>query len=66
MKPVKEVLVKYSLKNKNRMTYRSWLTKYKGLDLDELTMEEHTKASREFNNWKVGNVEKVAGVWWNR
>lgn len=48
------------------MTYRTWLTKYKGLDLDELTMEEHTKTAREFNNWKVGNVEKVAGVWWNR
>jgi hypothetical protein len=58
--------VKYDLNNKNRMTYRTWLTRYKGIDLDTIRLEEHIKLSTEFKRWKEGNIEKVVGVWWNR
>jgi hypothetical protein len=52
--------------NKNDMTYRTWLTRYKGIDIDTIRLEEHTKLSGEYKRWKEGNIEKVAGVWWNR
>jgi|TARA_R110002110_G_scaffold165917_1_gene366260 hypothetical protein len=48
------------------MTYRTWLTRYKGIDIDTIRLEEHTKLSGEYKRWKEGNIEKVAGVWWNR
>ena len=52
--------------NKNSMTYRAWLTRYKGIDLDTIRLEEHIKFSNEYQKWQVGNIEKVAGIWWNR
>ena len=60
MKRVKEELVK------SRMTYDEWLKKYKGKSVHDLYVDEHTKYSKEFQAWKRGNIEKVAGVWWNR
>ena len=48
------------------MTYRAWLTRYKGIDLDTIRLEEHIKFSNEYQKWQVGNIEKVAGIWWNR
>jgi hypothetical protein len=44
---------------KSNFNYRRWLLIYKGKDLDKLTLEEHTKFSKQFAAWKVGNIEKV-------
>ena len=52
--------------NKNSMTYRTWLTRYKGIDIDTIRLEEHIKYAAEYKRWKQGNIEKVTGVWWNR
>ena len=46
-------------KNKMRFTYDLWLQKYKGKTVHEITVEEHTKFSKEYQSWKVGNVEKL-------
>ncbi len=51
---------------KSRMTYDDWLKKYKGIDVHSITLEQHTKFSNEYQKWKVGNIEKVAGIWWKR
>jgi len=48
------------------MTYRTWLTRYKGIDIDTIRLEEHIKYAAEYKRWKQGNIEKVAGVWWNK
>lgn len=45
--------------NKNNMTYSTWLTYYKGIDIHSITLEQHTKLSAEYKRWKVGNIEKV-------
>ena len=44
---------------KSSINYRTWLVLYKGKDIDKLTLEEHTKFSKQFAAWKVGNIEKV-------
>jgi hypothetical protein len=44
---------------KANIDYRRWLLIYKAKDLDKLTVEEHTKFSKQFAAWKVGNIEKV-------
>ena len=44
---------------KSNFNYRRWLLIYKGKDLDKLTLEEHTKFSKMYAAWKVGNIEKV-------
>tara|TARA_B100001079_G_C15985503_1_gene329438 strand:+ start:244 stop:405 length:162 start_codon:yes stop_codon:yes gene_type:complete len=44
---------------KSQIDYRRWLLIYKAKDLDKLTLEEHTKFSKLFSAWKVGNIEKV-------
>ena len=44
---------------KSNFNYRRWLLIYKGKDLDKLTVEEHTKFSKQFAAWKVCNIEKV-------
>jgi hypothetical protein len=41
------------------MSYRDWLTKYKGVDIDTIRLEEHIKYSKEYKRWKMGNIEKV-------
>ena len=40
-------------------TYDLWLQRYKGKTVHDLTVNEHTKFSREYKAWKQGNVEKV-------
>ena len=52
--------------NKNNITYDEWLTYYKAVNIHDITLEQHTKFSNEYQMWKVGNIEKVAGIWWNR
>ena len=52
--------------NKNNITYDEWLTYYKAVNIHDNTLEQHTKFSNEYQKWKVGNIEKVAGIWWNR
>ena len=52
--------------NKNNITYDAWLTYYKAVNIHDITLEQHTKFSEEYRKWKVGNIEKVAGIWWNR
>ena len=44
---------------KSKINYRTWLVLYKGKDIEKLTLEEHTKFSKQFAAWKVGNIEKV-------
>jgi len=44
---------------KANIDYRRWLLIYKAKDLDKLTLEEHTKFSKLYAAWKVGNIEKV-------
>ena len=44
---------------KSDIDYRKWLLIYKGKDLDKITVNEHTKFSKLFSAWKVGNIEKV-------
>jgi len=44
---------------KANIDYRRWLLIYKAKDIDKLTLEEHTKYSKLFSAWKVGNIEKV-------
>jgi|TARA_R110002073_G_scaffold227004_1_gene387733 hypothetical protein len=46
-------------KEKMRFTYDLWLQKYKGKTVHDLTVEEHTKWSKEYQAWKTGNVEKL-------
>ena len=36
-----------------------WLRTYKGKSLKEIDVNEHTKWSKEYQSWKVGNVEKL-------
>lgn len=44
---------------KANIDYRRWLLIYKAKDIDKLTLEEHTKFSKMYAAWKVGNIEKV-------
>jgi len=44
---------------KSSINYRTWLVLYKGKDIEKLTLEEHTKFSKLYAAWKVGNIEKV-------
>ena len=44
---------------KSDIDYRNWLLLYKGKDLDKITVNEHTKFSKMYAAWKIGNIEKV-------
>lgn len=44
---------------KSDIDYRTWLLLYKGKDLDKITVNEHTKFSKMYAAWKIGNIEKV-------
>ena len=46
-------------KKKSKMTYDMWLRNYKGRTVKDIDVNEHTKWSREFQSWRVGNIEKV-------
>jgi|TARA_B110000261_G_scaffold113739_1_gene127030 hypothetical protein len=46
-------------KKKSKMTYDMWLQNYKGRTVKDIDVNEHTKWSREFQAWRVGNIEKV-------
>ena len=46
-------------KKKSRITYNDWLVKYKGKTVKEIDVNEHTKWAKEFQAWRVGNIEKV-------
>ena len=54
---VTELEKKHFLKSK--MTYDMWLRTYKGKTVKQIDVNEHTKWSREFQAWRVGNIEKV-------
>ena len=41
------------------MNYDMWLRNYKGRTVKDIDVNEHTKWSREFQSWRVGNIEKV-------
>ena len=51
---------------KSRMIYDDWLKKYKGKSVFDLTCQENKIFLKQYNAWKLGNIEKVAGIWWNR
>ena len=42
---------------KSDIDYRTWLLLYKGKDLDKITVNEHTKFSKMYAAWKIGNIE---------
>jgi len=44
-------------KEKLSFTYDTWLQKYKGKTVHEITVAEHTKWSKEYKAWKKGNIE---------
>ena len=46
-------------KEKLSFTYDTWLQKYKGKTVHEITVDEHTKWSKEYKAWKSGNIEKL-------
>jgi hypothetical protein len=46
-------------KKKSRITYNDWLVRYKDKTVHDITVEEHANWSREFQSWRVGNIEKV-------
>ena len=46
-------------KKKSKMTYDMWLRNYKGRTVKDIDVNEHTKWSKEFQAWRVGNIEKV-------
>ena len=46
-------------KKKSKMTYDMWLQRYKGRTVKDIDVNEHTKWSKEFQAWRVGNIEKV-------
>ena len=54
---VTELEKKHFLKSK--MTYDMWLRTYKGKSVEEIDVNEHTKLSKEFQAWRVGNIEKL-------
>ena len=44
---------------KNRITYDMWLQMYKGRDVNTVTLEQHTAYRKQYDAWKIGNIEKV-------
>jgi len=46
-------------KKKSKMTYDMWLQRYKGRTVKDIDVNEHTKWSKQFQAWRVGNIEKV-------
>ena len=46
-------------KKKSKMTYDMWLQTYKGRSVNDIDVNEHTKWSKQFQAWKIGNIEKV-------
>ena len=46
-------------KKKSSIIYNDWLVKYKGKTVKEIDVNEHTKWAKEFQAWRVGNIEKV-------
>ena len=44
---------------KEDITYDMWLQMYKDTNVHKITLEEHTKYSKLFSAWKVGNIEKL-------
>ena len=46
-------------KKKSSFSYNDWLVKYKGKTVKEIDVNEHTKWAKEFQAWRVGNIEKV-------
>ena len=46
-------------KKKSKMTYDMWLRNYKGRTVKDIDVNEHTKWAREYQAWRVGNIEKV-------
>jgi len=36
-----------------------WLQMYKGRDVNTVTLAEHTAYRKQYDAWKIGNVEKV-------
>jgi len=46
-------------KKKSKMTYDMWLRNYKGRTVKDIDVNEHTKWSKQFQAWRVGNIEKV-------
>ena len=50
--------------NKNKLwkkatwIYNDWLMHYKGKSVNDITLSEHKKWSKEFQKWKKGNIEQ--------
>ena len=44
---------------KSKMTYDMWLRRYKDRTVNDIDVNEHTKWSKEFQAWRVGNIEKL-------
>ena len=46
-------------KKKSSITYNDWLVRYKGKTVHEIDVNEHTKSAKEYQSWKIGNIEKL-------
>ena len=46
-------------KKKSSITYNDWLVRYKGKTVHKIDVNEHTKWSKEYQAWRVGNIEKL-------
>lgn len=40
-------------------TYDEWIKRYKGKTVHNITVNEHTKFSKEYKAWKNMNIEKM-------
>ncbi len=40
-------------------TYDEWIKRYKGKTVHDITVNEHTKFSKQYKGWKNMNIEKM-------
>jgi hypothetical protein len=45
--------------DKMRISYDDWIQRYKGKTVHDLNVMEHTRFSKEYKSWRIGNIEKV-------
>jgi len=41
------------------MSYAEWVERYKGKQIDEVTLEDHKVYLKQFKSWQIGNIERV-------
>ena len=45
--------------DKMRITYDDWTQRYKGKTIQKLTLKEHKVFHKQYQAWRIGNIEKV-------